>query len=339
MPMIDTDSLVVGFYDPPHPPPNPAFQQAEDKTIRWLYEIGFLKTAEQERHVRSFQFGLYHGLATPHVDLSHLMVGLKWFFWGSLADDQYDNYDRGDRRARLRGVLREVRGVVYGKPDEVVPDNPIIAGLADYWPQLTAGMSARRRARISQNFIDYLEAIELQNKYHAAGEVPDVATFLMMRRHTIAMVFQADVLEVVSQIDVPDRLRDSLPFREMIWCFADVTAWHNDVYGLEKDIQDGQTCNAVRVFAADHNCSLSDATDLVLELAQERQRLFLDIQDELPTLAEDLGLPSEAAIEGLKLSHDLRAYAYANLAWIQQTQRYDIDVPRIRGTFDDVLDH
>jgi Terpene synthase family 2, C-terminal metal binding len=335
MPMIDTSVLVNGFYDPPYPPVNPAAREAEDVTVDWLWRIGFLTTPEQEKHLRSFKFGLYHGIATPEADLEQLVLGLTWFCWGSLADDQYDNYDWGDRDGRLRGVLHAMRAVLNGTG--TVPPNPVIAGFAEFWPKLTRGLSHNGRRRITKHFTDYVEAIAFQNVYHAAARIPDAATFLMLRRNTIAMIFQADVLEVVSRLRVADELWSSLLFRELVWCFADITAWHNDVYGLEKDLADGQTCNMVRVVAASEHCDLAEAVDRVVERAKERQRLFMEIQDQLPELASDVGLPPGAAEQAARLARDLRAYAYANLVWIKETRRYDLDRPRIRGTFDDVI--
>jgi Terpene synthase family 2, C-terminal metal binding len=185
--------------------------------------------------------------------------------------------------------------------------------------------------------MDYMHAVAFQNTYHAAGRIPDMATFLTMRRHTIAMVFQADVLAVVCSLRIPDALWDSYLFRELIFCFADVTAWHNDVYGLEKDIADGQTCNMVRVVAASESCSLGQAVDRVLQRARQRQLLLVELQTQLPELARLLDLPQEAADQSARLALALRRYAYANLVWIDETHRYDLDRPRIRGTFDDVI--
>lgn len=337
MPMVDTSYLIGGFYDPPHPSVNPLAQQAEDEAVIWLRQTGFVTTAAQEEHLRSFKFGLYHGLATPHVDLPHLLIGLKWFCWGSLADDQYDNYEGGEREERLMRAISEIEAVISGVEIADRPANAIIVGFAEFWPELTAGLSQQRRRQVAGHFMDYLHAVAVQINFQAHGRIPDIATFLGMRRNTIAMIFQADVLEIVSQIPVPDKLRDSLAFRELVSCFADITAWHNDVYGLEKDIADGQTCNMVRVVAASEGCLLHDAVTRVLHRAMERQRVFLEIQESLPLVADRLGLPAEAGESAVRLAQDLRAYTYANLVWARETRRYDLDRPRLRGTFNDVI--
>lgn len=336
MPKIDTSVLIAGFCEGLSI--NPATQRAEDTTIEWLWRIGFLTSPGQEAHLRSFRFGLYHGIATPDVDHERLVLGLMWFCWGSLADDQYDNYDWGERRKRLGGVVRAMQAIVEGasSTDGGLPD-PVIAGFADFWPRLTAGLSDLGRRRIAKHFMDYMHAVALQNTYHAAGRVPDMATFLTMRRHTIAMIFQADVLAVVCSLRIPAALWDSYLFRELVSCFADVTAWHNDVYGLEKDIADGQTCNMVRVVAASESCSFDEAVERVLQRASQRQILLVELQAQLPELARLLDLPWEAADHGARLALALRRYAYANLVWIDETHRYDLDRPRIRGTFDDVI--
>ncbi|WP_327114326.1 terpene synthase family protein [Nocardia sp. NBC_01730] len=333
--MIDTSVLIPGFCECSLV--NPATRPAEDATIEWLWRIGFLAKPEQEAHLRSFKFGLYHGITTPHVDHEHLVLGLMWFCWGSLADDQYDNYDWGERLDRMRGVLRAMQAIVDGVTPTDGRSNPVIDGFADFWPRLTAGLSESGKRRIIEHFMDYMQAVIFQNVYHAAGRIPDMATFLTMRRHTIAMIFQADVLAVVCSLRIPDTLWDSLLFRELVSCFADITAWHNDVYGLEKDIADGQTCNMVRVVAASENCSLAEAVERVLDRAEHRQRLLVELQAQLPGLASQLDLPPEAAEQCAQLAWALRRYAYANLVWIHETCRYDLDRPRIRGTFDDVI--
>jgi 5-epi-alpha-selinene synthase len=335
--MIDTTALVDDFYDPSGRPVNPWVEQAEDIVVDWLWRIGFVCTPAQEKHLRSFRFGLYHGIATPEADLDRLVLGLMWFCWGSLADDQYDNYVGAGPDSRMRGVLRDLSDIIAGMPVRSGNSHAVIAGFAEFWPRLMAGLDAEGRRRAGVNFMDYLQAIAFQNSYHTAGRVPDSATFLMMRRHTIAMVFQADILEAVCRIQVPSALRESLLFREMVWCFADITAWHNDVYGLEKDIADGQTCNMVRVVAASEGCDLAEAVARTLSRAAERQRLLLRIEADLPEMAAALDLPAEAAAAGRELARALRAYVYANLVWIGETRRYDLDLPRIAGTFDDVI--
>ncbi|WP_175611365.1 terpene synthase family protein [Mycobacterium sp. SP-6446] len=336
MPKIDTSALISGFCE--DRAVNPATQRAEDATIAWLWRIGFLTTPRQEAHLRSFEFGLYHGIATPDVEHERLVLGLMWFCWGSLADDQYDNYDWGERGQRLGGVIRAMQAIIDGWcSPRVELSNPVIAGFADFWPQLTAGLSERGRRRITKHFMDYMHGVAFQNTYHAAERVPDMATFLTMRRHTIAMIFQADVLAVVSSLQIPEVLWDSYLFRELVSCFADITAWHNDVYGLEKDIADGQTCNVVRVVAASESCSLDQAVDRVLHRARQRQRLLVELQTQLPELARLLELPPAAADQAGQLAWALRRYAYANLVWIDKTHRYDLDRPRIRGTFNDVI--
>jgi hypothetical protein len=336
MPKIDASALIQGFCDSRSV--NPETYRAEETTIEWLWRIGFLATPRQEAHLRSFEFGLYHGIATPDVEHDRLVLGLMWFCWGSLADDQYDNYDWGERGGRLGGVVRAMQEIVDGTTSsDIGLPNPVIAGFADFWPRLTAGLSGRGRRRIAEHFMDYMQAVAFQNTYHAAGQVPDMATFLTMRRHTIAMIFQADVLAVVCSLQIPDALWESYLLRELVSCFADVTAWHNDVYGLEKDIADGQTCNMVRVVAASERCSLDNAVERVLQRASQRQLLLVELQTQLPELAGLLDLPREAADQGARLAMALRRYAYANLVWINETHRYDLDRPRIRGTFEDVI--
>ncbi|GLY83332.1 terpene synthase family protein [Actinoallomurus iriomotensis] len=113
------------------------------------------------------------------MDLAHLPIGMKWFCWGSLADDQYDNHDGDERENRLVEVIKDIRAIISGTEAAVIAHNPMVTGFADYWPQLTASTSPHARQRL----------------------------------------------------------------RELVWCFADITAWHNDVYGLEKDIAGGQTCS------------------------------------------------------------------------------------------------
>lgn len=231
-----------------------------------------------------------------------------------------------------------MQAIIEGAPtSENESPNPVIAGFADFWPRLTTGLSEHRKRRTAEHFMDYMHAVAFQNTYHAVSRVPDMATFLTMRRHTIAMIFQADVLAVVCSLQIPDALWDSFPLRELVSCFADITAWHNDVYGLEKDIADGQTCNIVRVVAASEHCDLDQAVQRVLQRAIQRQQLLIELHTQLPELAHRLDLPQHAAEQASQLAWALRRYAYANLVWIDQTQRYDLDRPRIRGTFNDVI--
>src|SRR5215217_8061343 len=269
MPEVELSALIPGFYEPPYPLINPYVVQAEEIVVEWMWQIGFLSTPEQEKHLRSFRFGLYHGIATPQLKLDPLVLGIKWFCWGSLADDQYDNYDWGEREQRMQAVIHDARAILAGELDKGRKNNPVTEGLVEFWSELTTGMTECARIRITRNFLDYLEAVKFQNRYHADQKIPDEATFLGLRRHTIAMIFQADVLEALSKLDIPEVLREHWMFRELVCCFADITAWHNDMYGLEKDIDDGQTCNIVRVVSAHERCDSEEALNRVMERAKE----------------------------------------------------------------------
>lgn len=339
MSTLGTSALIPGFYDPPHPELNRATESAENIAIKWLRQLDLVTTDAQEDHLRSFKFGLYHGMATPDIGLDQLVLGLKWFCWGSLADDQYDNYVGKNRKARMARVLRDLRAITNEtEPPEGIRD-PVVAGFADYWPELLAGAAPHLRNRITENFLSYLQAVAFQNDFHERGVVPDAATFLTLRRNTIAMVFQADVLEIICGITVPKPLRDSYQFRELVRCFADITAWHNDVYGLAKDLADGQTCNVVRVTAASEDCTFETAAARVVARAAGRQRLFLELEARLPGLARSLDLLPEAAEQAADLARRLRAYTHTNLVWAEKTRRYDLNRPRIEGTFGDLLTH
>ena len=52
------------------------------------------------------------------------------------------------------------------------------------------------------------------------------------------------------------------------------------------------------------------------------------IEAQLPDLVDQLGLPAEVATRCAMHAKDLRAYVYANLVWLKQTRRYDLDIAR-----------
>lgn len=326
MPLIDESALIDGFYDPPEPRQNPLSDDAENEVVDWLWRIGMVTSDAQEKHLRSFAYGRYHALSTPTLAFTGLVTGMMWFCWGSLADDQYDNYTGPDSSDRLRRTVGELTEIMR-RDEPISPTrltNPVTRGFADLWARLVVDLPAAGRRRIGRHFADYMHGIAIQNGYHVRGRIPDLATFVPLRRNTIAMVFQADVSAAIGGYAIDEHVWRCHSLRSAVLAFADVLAWHNDIYGLEKDIADGQTCNIVRVLARDRGISLAEATDLALALAKERQAAFLSHERRLPASAR-------------ALAQDMRAYAYANVVWVRETRRYDLDIPRIDGTFDDKI--
>jgi germacradienol/geosmin synthase len=333
MPYVDHTTFLPGFHDPGEHVVNPLTPAAMDVSVAWLWRVGILANPAHERQLRSFDLGTINGAGVPDVGLDQLVITQKALIWFVLLDDQMDNARLSDPAARIRVVRDGVRAV-FDHPERVPPD-PFLAALADIWAELRVGCTEVARRRFADRLLEYFDGIERQAQYADAGSVPDLLEFLTMRRATVGMPAWAEFLDTALGLHVPDDVRDQYVLREIVECSSDIQGIGQDVRSFEKEELDGYGCNIVPVLRKALGCSAAEAVARALAMHRERQHTLLRAERQLPRLMMRLGYADRTA-DACRFVWAVKAIAFALHYWFASpaNRRYELDHPRVTGTFD-----
>jgi terpene synthase-like protein len=269
----------------------------------------------------------------PDVEMDQLVIVQKAMSWFILIDDQMDNADLPDPTAQIRGVRDGVRAV-FDDP-HLVPADPFLAALAGLWAELRPGCTEVARRRFTNRFLGYFDAIERQARYAAAGSIPDLLEFLNMRRNTVGMLAWAEFLDAALGLHVPDDVRDQYLLREIVDCSSDIQGIGQDVRSFEKEELDGYSCNIVPVLRKAFGYSTEQAVERAMALHRDRQHTLLRTERQIPQLMLRLGY-SDRLADASRFVWAVKGIAFSLHYWFAspENRRYDLDHPRVAGTFD-----
>ena len=333
MPHIDHGVFVPGFYDLPEQVVNPLTPLALEAAIAWTRQLGIVANDTHEQQLRSFDLGTITGAGMPDADVDQLILAHKGMLWFVLLDDQMDNMDLSDAAGRIRAV-RDQASAVFGSRERE-SDNPFIDGLDSMWQQLAAGCTAVARQRLADRFLEYFDAIERQASYSTTRDVPDLLEFLTMRRATVGMPAWAEFLDSALDLHLPDCLREHYVMREIVECSTDIQGIGQDIHSFEKEEREGYRCNIIPILRDAFDYTTEQAVLRALTLHRDRQYTLLRAEHQLTGLLVRLGLPEWTA-KAMRFVSAVKGIAFALHYWFGSAanRRYDLDHPRVAGTFD-----
>ncbi|WP_329520764.1 cytochrome P450 [Spirillospora sp. NBC_01491] len=257
-------------------------------------------------------------------------VLLGWFLWMLLLDDRIDDGPWADAGV-LAGFAASAAAIVAparepgtgaagtgGGPDPAggvwIPDDPMLRTLAgDLWPRTAELAGSDWRARFAGHLARHLSA---QNalvglRGTEAGAL-DASTYIALRRDLFGADLFFDLFEavdgtVLGDADRPSGLRDAA---------ADVIAWTNDVYSVEKDLAFQERANLVLVLQRESGRSWQDAIDTARDMIAGRVRDFLVARANLPRS------PTGGEGPGHAFADRLQAAMRSSLDWHRSVPRY-----------------
>ncbi|TWP53613.1 hypothetical protein FKR81_02265 [Lentzea tibetensis] len=332
LPHIDHGVFLPGFHEPPGDVVNPLTPLALEEAVRWTRQLGIVATDAHEKQLRSFDLGTITGAGMPDADLGQLVLAHQGMFWFVLLDDQMDNADLTDAPDRIRGIRDEAREVFAHRSTS---DNPFMAGLASMWTELERGCGPIARQRLADRFLEYFDAIERQAQYSAEKDAPDLLEFITMRRATVGMPAWAEFLDSALGLHLPDQLREHYVMREIVECSTDIQGIGQDVHSFEKEELEGYRCNIVPVLMDTFGYTTEQAVDRAMRMHRDRQLTLMRAEQQLPAVLDRLDL-RDRTDDAMRFVAAVKGIAFALHYWFGSTanQRYDLDHPRVAGSFD-----
>jgi hypothetical protein len=112
--------------------------------------------------------------------------------------------------------------------------------------------------------------------------------YILLRRDSSAALTCFDVIEICAQPKLPDQVYHSSLFQEIVLAGADLFAWINDLYSLEKEVACGIVSNLILVLQHERRLSRERAFIAARALINDRVKDLLAAEQRLPELIDAL---------------------------------------------------
>ncbi|KAI0929342.1 Alpha-muurolene synthase [Taiwanofungus camphoratus] len=275
---------------------------------------------------RAAIYGLKAGILTAHCypdcDDEHLRVVAD--FLGYLF--HLDNISDG---MMSRGT-RELADVVMNAhwfPDRYVPvhntanteliEEPSAGKLArEYWSRCIRDAKPGPQARFKEHMELFFDAVQKQTEDRDAGIIPDLESYIDMRRDTSGCKPSFDLIEYAMGIDLPDFVMDHPVIRALNQFANDLVTWSNDVFSYSVEQARGDTHNMIVILMKHHGLSLQGAVNYVGELCKQTIDAFVENQQSIPSWGLEIDTDVTVYVKGLQ------DWIVGSLHWSFVTERY-----------------
>jgi 5-epi-alpha-selinene synthase len=142
---------------------------------------------------------------------------------------------------------------------------------------------------------------------------------MKIRSFTIAAYPYMDLILMTDQIILPPEVFKHPIVKRLELATANIIAWSNDLFSLNKEMKAGNNFNLVTVLQQEYQISLQEAFDHAADLHNTEVQLFIDLSAQLPSFGTEIDANLERYLLGL------RFWIRANLDWSAETRRYKIN--------------
>ncbi|KAJ7685733.1 terpenoid synthase [Mycena polygramma] len=198
----------------------------------------------------------------------------------------------------------------------------------DFWLRCIPGAGPGTQARFKETLGLFFEAINIQAQMRDTECVPDLESYIALRRDTSGCKPCWALIEYGLDIDLPDFVADDPVIMALNQSANDLVTWSNDIFSYNVEQSRGDTHNMIIILTKYHGHTIQTAVDYVGELCRLTIDTFMQDRASLPSWGPEVDGMVERYVQGLE------AWIVGSLHWSFMTERYfgksSTDVKRTR---------
>ncbi|PRQ08895.1 terpene synthase family protein [Enhygromyxa salina] len=319
--MVDPHGLTIPDISLPFSActPHPAAHEIDAGTVEWLLDFGLLQTAEQERYFRAIGVGRWFPSLLPHGDVERVLLGSQLTAWYTILDDHFaEKHGRqGDATSLLRQLVHceDIARLPDARDDDDDDDAPLHRALRDLSVRLREIAAPEQALRLQWHSLQYYLGIAAETAYTAQGTLPGLADYQRIRRLNSCI----PPFFVMSEIARGDRLPAGSLIRpdvqRLTALAVDLVAVTNDIIGLPRDLERGDTWTLCAVLAHHRGLSVEASLEHMVAQFHRDAEAFSELADRL-MLSDPETMPRYIPI--------LQDLVAGHLAWTKDSPRYKL---------------
>ncbi|MGA4837384.1 terpene synthase family protein [Streptomyces sp. G45] len=321
-------------FQPPYPVRrSPDVAATRTDSARWARRVGILGPAAEpgfriwdERDFADFDLPSFASLVHPSADGGLLGLMADWYVWSWYLDDlMLERFKRPRDVPGARAFLARLSafaGTGAGAPPEAA--NPAERGLADLWARTAARRSTAWRDRLGGRIPNLFDDALWEVENLARGLVPEPVDYVQMRRAAGGVLWAAQLVEYVLDVDLPAELLARPVFVRALDAFADVIDLHNDLVSYRRETEyEQEVSNAVVVLQAHTGDPEGRAAEATYRLLAARLGLFDRlVAVDIPAVLTAEGTDSATAEAVGRYLGGLKDWLAGDFQWHLETRRY-----------------
>lgn len=283
-------------------------------SAEWVKRFGLVDDDSGFHKVGIAQLaGRYHPRARKEV----LQLVSDLCAWMFIRDDRLDESEIGICPEDVAAWDGRFIDILEGR-EPTEQDEPLAFAMRDLRERLRAHSPSKLwMRRFIRSVREHFEAQLWESINRLRGDIPDIETYVRVRRRTGGLYVDSDLIEITDEVALPPDVLHHPTVKLLREASMNVVVWSNDLLSLEKEIRSGETTHNL-VFVVRHafGLSLQEAVVRVAEMHDAEVRLFLELTEDIPRFGMELDLEIERYVRAL------RARMRGNLDWTLKSARY-----------------
>jgi 5-epi-alpha-selinene synthase len=295
---------------------NPHVEAAQQHTLAWATDFALITPdGPQHRRFCKAKFAWLTALTHPTISQDDLELVTDWHTWLFSHDDICDASQVGWDPDRLAAMDEDLISVLLGGT-RVNLKSPLACALNNICQRLLCRTNRNWVERFAWDVQRYFQGNYWEATNRRNNHVPDLATYTKMRLHTGAVFSCFDLIGITEEIDAHAAFFEYAYVQQLMVMANHHICWINDIFGLEKEMREGNMNNLVLVLQNQHQSSLQAAVDKAMAMCDAEIRAFLGLESRLIAFEGQQGDQLRCLINGM------RAWMGGHINWYQETGRY-----------------
>ncbi|MGW7065432.1 terpene synthase family protein [Streptomyces sp. NPDC054855] len=295
-----------------HPHVLPIQKQA----VEWVESSGMCASEREKAWVVATHSGQFFARFAPVADDERLLAAVLWVYWGFGFDDaRCDHGPLSGRPAQFNVLAGRLQRAC--ETDSAPAGDRFIGALQDIMRRFRSFAPPTQVHRFVQAHRAWLAGVSWQIGNQAAGRMPGLDEFLVMRMLSAGGHPTLALLELATGAEVPDREMHRPAVQALTEMAMMVASLDNDRHSLHKELSRGHTDqNIYTVLMAERGIPLQQAVHEANALRDRMLRRFLHLHDRVrPTAGTDLATYLQGLRYGVRGNNEwgLRVPRYLSL--------------------------
>ncbi|KDQ58781.1 hypothetical protein JAAARDRAFT_47108 [Jaapia argillacea MUCL 33604] len=285
-------------------------KEAAKSSERWLFRHGNLNE-ERRTAFRGLKAGFLTSMCYPGAGYPQLQVCCDFMNLLFHLDDITDDLDhRG-----ARSVRDEVMGCLV-QPETFRYSARVGKMTKDYWGRLTTTSAPGAERRFIETFDAFFLAVYQQAIDRKNGVVPDLESYIDLRRDTSGCRPCWALIEYAYNLDIPDEVMNHPLIQSLGDAANDLVTWSNDIFSYNVEQARGDTHNMIVVVMREQGLSLQESIDFVGYMCQQSIDRFVEDRAQLPSWGPAVDTALQIYVDGLA------DWIVGSLHWSFESTRY-----------------
>ncbi|GAX40392.1 terpene synthase metal-binding domain-containing protein [Tolypothrix sp. NIES-4075] len=287
----------------------------EDYSLEWVLRFNLLANESSYRRFCKSKFFWLVAVAYPYCKLEELKIVNDWISWLFIWDDQCDMSDLGKQPEVLKDFHKRFLEILNGSEIKS-KDIPLGCALKDLRQRTLRTGKVEWFHHFLHAFEDYFHGCLQEASNRAQEIVPDVDTYIKIRRSSVGVNPSLALTEFCNQLIIPDFLRNHDLVKKIKIMTINILAWCNDIFSVSREMASGDVHNLVLVLHYQQQLTFEQAIKYAAEMHNQEVRSMMNLEASIPSFGE------QADAELTKYISGMHAWISGTIDWYARSGRY-----------------